>query len=260
VEGEVTFFYEGLCNGSAFETKTSKFDTNFGTLGKDTDNPQPFKLKVLEAISYFGESDIFLKKERRFDAVASKDSHTLLLARIEFESIIKEEFPHIYRELSQIAIAKYDQELKLTWELKSLVRASCPDLECEDNDEELQSAGAPEDHPYLRLTLHDLYEKSKDRFPVEELLQPASNEKRKSEDIDKNDSDLDFEKVKTGEIEVLARELRGSRAFKTRLPETAKIKARRRQKNQRTASQPFARPFTQGRRLGQICLSKEQAI
>ena len=202
VEGQVTFYFASLCSVAGFGRQPTNFDKGMNKLGQNQETGQSLNLKVLEAISYFGESDIFLKKERRFDALASKDSHVMLLARIDFESIVKEEFPHVYRELSQIAIEKYDRELKLAWEIKGVVKASCPELELDDSDEEEQAAADLEEQPFLRLTLQDLFEQSKDRFPIEELLQGDAG--------GLNDSTLDFERVKTGEIEVLAREFRGS--------------------------------------------------
>lgn len=150
---------------------------------------------VHKHVTYFGEVDIFIKKNRRTCCVASKKCHLMIMSRMEFESIVQDEFPHIFGELSKIALQRYENELQEAAEKEKIFRKKksqtvpddtvCRSLLIKPSIEE-KTAKNP-----LQKTTQNLYDESLSSFPIEDVLKSVEN--RKVTNINFEESQLGFE-------------------------------------------------------------------
>ena len=49
--------------------------------------------------SYLGDEEIYKKTNRKFYLKAATDVELYMLSRIDYENILKPEFPHIYKKI-----------------------------------------------------------------------------------------------------------------------------------------------------------------
>ena len=56
--------------------------------------------------SYLGETDILLRRRRTCGVIAVEESHMFYLPRIDFENVVLNEFPHIYKEIKQLSMKR----------------------------------------------------------------------------------------------------------------------------------------------------------
>ena len=71
-----------------------------------------FAFKLFGAGAYIGDEEIFFQTNRRFYLKAATDCELMVLSKIDFENIVKSEFPHIYKKLFNMAEKKLKNNLK----------------------------------------------------------------------------------------------------------------------------------------------------
>lgn len=152
-------------------------------------NKNVMLISKLDQISYFGEVDILLKTKRRFNCMAQTDIDVLVMSRTDFESIIPEEYPHIYDNLRDIAYKRYAEEgsridsgkhafnhikkkLENRVDLRTLATRSAFELDDQRDNPNLDESMEAEkfQNKYLKKSLQDLYQDSIDHQPLEELI------------------------------------------------------------------------------------------
>lgn len=77
---------------------------NLAKVKKDT--PTEYAFKTMKNGSYFGETDIMLRRRRTCNVKAHTDCDAFILTRTVFENVVMCEYPHVYRELKKIANEK----------------------------------------------------------------------------------------------------------------------------------------------------------
>jgi CRP-like cAMP-binding protein len=56
--------------------------------------------------SYFGETDIIVRRRRTETVICYEECHLFYLSRLDFENIIINEFPHIYIEIKHLSFKR----------------------------------------------------------------------------------------------------------------------------------------------------------
>lgn len=165
-----------------------------------------FQVKVFHAVTYFGEVEILLRKNRIFNAKALTDCHMLMLSRSDFEVIIKDEYNYIYNEFRNTAMERYQQMLEDIREIKKLAEENGPyDLTISS---EIKDALDQSLLKKTNKTPEELYFEAQGDFPIEELLKTVLAEEQHYKE-EAEEELLGLEDLKQPEIEVLIHELQG---------------------------------------------------
>lgn len=223
-EGEVTFYTKKQLVTQEQKKQMMKQDAKMLKQYSFDGNKTSFVNKILKSVTYFGEVDIILKKNRRYFAQASNDCHLMILSRTDFESIVQQEFPQNFHEILDVALSRYESDLKVTAEIRNLIARRglihIPDSKVDEDIAEEKNINR------LNVKTSDLYEQSKDHFPIEDLLKEV--EKRKDVQSKLEITDINLSKwndEEEAELDILMGELEDcQRQLRTKLEAEDKIK------------------------------------
>lgn len=189
IEGKVKFVieyesYDSHKHGGIVKKKTNRWEGTDDTKEKQTlkkmfdeTTDKIIQFKTMTNGSYFGETDILLRRRRNYGLIATEESHMFYLPRVEFENIILNEFPHIYKEIKQLSLKREEKNLEMSKLAISKIQKQHKNAEEElfgdDSNGELSS---DEEH-HLIPELQTFFEEAKDKFPLEEMLKQTKFKK-----------------------------------------------------------------------------------
>lgn len=190
-------------------------------------NPRnnPYLLKVFHPTTYFGEVGIIMKKEDRGSfSYASKDCHLMILSKMEFESIVREEFPLYYKEFTDVALNRYEKDVAVLQKHKKIQASFGRSRPFVPNKGGKIDGMSSEISKKLTIGKHDLYKLSVDRFPVERVFDEIKVSREKNEesktatrnslnqsklDASSGSSLLDEDEICSVKLDYLLEELKG---------------------------------------------------
>jgi len=142
-------------------------------------------------------------KKRSTVALATKDTHTMVLSKTVLETIIQEEFPHVYEDLRRVAMQRHNNELNAIKMTDDIIAHHYHDKRGLER-RQTQSEESMEDinNKIQFESVEELYKEVKDRFALEELL---------GED-GAAEADLEIESLISPGIELLLKQLKGRQA------------------------------------------------
>lgn len=156
--------------------------------------------KIMTNGSYFGEVDIIFRRKRVYDLVTTTDCDLYILSRTEFENIVMNEYPHIFKELHNLAIKREEKDLSMIHDtLKNLIendKNPCPEQSLEKMmggiTKKFKESICTEVDNHEIIPLEEMFEEMKEKLPLEELLDNfevsnSEDEGGKKEDYDSND-------------------------------------------------------------------------
>ena len=156
--------------------------------------------KIMTNGSYFGEVDIIFRRKRVYDLVTTTDCDLYILSRTEFENIVMNEYPHIFKELHNLAIKREEKDLSMINDtLKSLIdngKSPCPEQSLEkmmtNITKNFKDSICTEVDNHEIVPLEEMFEEMKEKLPLEELLDNfevsnSEDEQEKKDDYDSND-------------------------------------------------------------------------
>lgn len=155
-------------------------------------------------VTYFGEVDIFMRKDRQVIAKAMTDCHLMILPRYELEGTLKEEFPHKYESLFSIAMNRSQEMANRSIIFKDLIEEH--GIKVESNTSLDDSRIEYQNMDKLQISEDKLFEQAGQTFPIEDLLQNMMNRTQFRTSLRQKE---ELEKIKSKEIEVLLADLRG---------------------------------------------------
>ena len=136
---------------------------------------QLYLLNIYESNSYIGEVDIIVKRKRTTFAVATKDTHLMVLSRTEFDSILPQEFPHVYQEVKKLSFQRVEEEIsssknidKMIGKFGGFAPGEIQNIPHNNASNHKKKKGKRNEAVFRELV--DLEEKTKDRFPIEDIL------------------------------------------------------------------------------------------
>ncbi len=141
-----------------------------------------------------------MRRPRETYAIATRDAHLMVLSRTDLESVIKEEFPHIYEEIKRKAIERLEAEFKTIKEAERLLVAKGKFRAVYKEAKNRNRLTSIKKSSELVREMGELETKAVDRFPIEELLGENSA----------HIPDLPLEKVTASGFEVLFSQLQRS--------------------------------------------------
>ena len=173
-----------------------------------------FALKLFGSGSYIGDEEIFLKTNRRYYLKAAVDAEVFLLSRIDFENILKPEFPHIYKKLikdTQKKIIDHNTiKRQILTNLTNLAKKEgidVTDIQMKLLEEKEDSQVLGKRSKYLRnsivnsqvMSLRELYKKTTIETPLETIFKNLEIPEYEDdlEDDNERSSDEEYEKIKT---------------------------------------------------------------
>lgn len=164
--------------------------------------------------SYFGEEDIVKRKPRGYFAFCSSDCEVLTLDKIQFENIIRKEFPIIYHQLRQNLKKKeeIDYENKKRF-LEIYRRFSEIDEEKLLNTLTVADVQSFDEVPQLEVFLNA----AKVSHPIEALLKTFNSE-QEGADVQSEDSESQETFEISQDIQTLYGMLQSKSNFDERLP------------------------------------------
>lgn len=160
-------------------------------------NTKLFLLNCFGKSSYIGEVDIFVRRPRENYAIATRDTHLMVLSRTDLESVIKEEFPHIYEEIRLKAIERLEFEFKTIKEVERLLLTKGKFKQVFKEEKSRARLASIKKPSEFVKEMSELETKAVDQFPIEELLGESSS----------HVPDLPLEKVTASGFEVLFSQL-----------------------------------------------------
>ena len=122
---------------------------------------------------YLGEVDIFNKMKRQSYCIANRNTHVMILSKSDLDGIVRDEFGHIYLELKKIADRRVESGMKKTKEIERLIRVFENPGEQNDRQSDVSNTSAlleEESQHYRKITVENLYDKAKQEFPIEQLI------------------------------------------------------------------------------------------
>jgi CRP-like cAMP-binding protein len=72
----------------------------------DEFNDKIIQFKTMTNGSYFGETDILLRRRRSVSVIATAECDMFYLSRVDFENVVLNEFPHIYKEIKHLSMKR----------------------------------------------------------------------------------------------------------------------------------------------------------
>jgi CRP-like cAMP-binding protein len=159
-----------------------------------------FLLNSFNKSSYIGEIDIFVRRPRETYAIVTRDAHLMVLSRTDLESVIKDEFPHIYAEIKDKAIQRLEAEFKSIKEVERLLVCKGKFRKVFKEEKHSHKLASIKKSSELVREMGELETKALDRFPIEDLLGETAA----------HVPDLPLEKVTASGFEVLFSQLQRS--------------------------------------------------
>jgi hypothetical protein len=195
--------------GSGDNPKLNKLSAMASDL--KSDNPLDSKkvlYKIMTNGSYFGEVDIIFRRKRVYDLVTTTDCDLYILSRTEFENIVMNEYPHIFKELHNLAIKREEKDLIMIHDtLKSLIdndNSPCPDQPLEkimdSISKKFKDSICTEVENHEIIPLEEMFEEMKEKLPLEELLDNFEVSNSEDEEDKIRPDDYDSNDVKYHEI------------------------------------------------------------
>lgn len=135
-----------------------------------------FCLQHFTEPSYIGEVDIIFNEKRATHAVANCDSHLMILSRSDFESVVLEEFPHIYMNIKDIAFKRAKRQFSLIKQIDSLLEKRYHTKKTLSSRAILPSrVKETQQKSWLSQKPEDLYDIPEDLYPMESLLKVSAS-------------------------------------------------------------------------------------
>lgn len=119
------------------------------------------------ANSYVGEDDILFQRDRATVAMATKKTSLMVLSKVDMETIIQEEFPHIYGQIKKLALDRAIKELETTQKIDEIGRKENDYYESHDPSRKNKRT---ELEIHKQTHLRTMYEQSLDSFPLEQMI------------------------------------------------------------------------------------------
>lgn len=117
--------------------------------------------------SYVGEDDILFQRDRATVAMAIRKTSLMVLSKIDMETIIQEEFPHIYGQIKKLALDRAIKELETTQKIDEIGRKENDYYEPHDTTRKNKRTDLD---IHKQTHLLTMYEQSLDSFPLEQLI------------------------------------------------------------------------------------------
>ena len=127
--------------------------------------------------SYVGEEEICMKKNRKFSLKAVTEVEGFQLSRLDFENILKEEFPYNFSKIKSDAEIKYRNYRSIISKLFSDIRtlAQRQNIYLSKNisfkfKNSIQDVSSVSNDPIKSQTLQEIYHATTQKNPIEEIL------------------------------------------------------------------------------------------
>lgn len=215
LEGKVSLYHFKSLSKNQLN-KSQKFSNSMMNAGlvhnflKDGNKIEVFdQLYLLQEFtenSYIGEIEIFGKSRRTTYAVATRETHTMVLSKIDLETIVLTEYPHIYSELKKLSNQRHVHRETLIKEVENFIRLTSritnSDMDLVNKSAETLSS-VDNTNCYREVTPLQLYKESITRYPIEDLINEQGTEVK----------DLTFEEIFNSKEEnttILLKYLQGS--------------------------------------------------
>lgn len=157
--------------------------------------------KLFGTGSYLGDEEIFFQTNRRFYLKAANDCELMLLSKIDFDNILKFEFPHIYKKLFSFAEKKLHHNLKIKNRLMTIIgklsqnKPYVPGENVSDKNMSYCSRDLKVRSENKKIaTLHELYTQAEELHPIDMMFRNIDIQEYEGS----NDNNVEeFEDIKT---------------------------------------------------------------
>ena len=119
------------------------------------------------ANSYVGEDDILFQRDRATVAMATKKTSMMVLSKVDMETIIQEEFPHIYGQIKKLALDRAIKELETIQKIDEIGKKENEFYEAIDYARKNKRTEAD---IHKQTHLLTMYEQTLDSFPLEQMI------------------------------------------------------------------------------------------
>lgn len=134
-----------------------------------------FAFKLFSSGSYIGDEEIFMKTKRQYHLKAVCDSDVFMLSRIEYENLLKLEFPNIYQLQKENTKRKIFHHRKIKQRMMNDIYTVAKHMNIKLIRERTNAIGTttnPKSRTFLPVeaklpSLYEIYRKCEERHPIE---------------------------------------------------------------------------------------------
>lgn len=136
-----------------------------------------YLLQEFERDCYLGEIEIFNRQRRTHYAIANKDTHVMVLSRLDLEDVIIQEFPHVCADLKRVSETRLNVQIEMINEIEKLIyKVENKAAENKETGERLETSfnlnGGIE--RLQERSEQSMYLQSLDSFPIEDLIEETA--------------------------------------------------------------------------------------